>query len=45
LEGVSAVETDMDAHTMTVSFDDDDVQIADVIEALADAGYVAREPK
>ena len=35
----------MDLHTMTVSFDDSDLAIADVVSALADAGYVAKDPE
>ena len=45
LDGVSAVKTDMDLHTLTVSFDDSDLAIAEVVSALADAGYVARDPE
>lgn len=35
----------MNLHTLTVTFDDDKLQLDDVIAALGDAGYVAREPK
>ena len=34
----------MDAHTLTVSFDDDKLQLAQVVTALEDAGYVAKNP-
>jgi copper chaperone CopZ len=42
---VTQVQTDMKAHTLTVSFDDDELQLATVIGALSDAGYVAKDPK
>jgi copper chaperone CopZ len=35
----------MNAHTVTVSFDDEKQTIEAVVDALADAGYVARNPK
>ncbi len=35
----------MKAHTVTVSFDDEKLEIEKVVDALADAGYVARDPK
>jgi copper chaperone CopZ len=44
LDNVTQVTTDMDAHTLTVSFDDEKLDLANVIGALEDAGYVARNP-
>ncbi len=37
--------TDMDAHTVTVSFDDEKQTLEAVVAALEDAGYVARDPQ
>ncbi len=45
LVGVETVKTDTNAHMVTVVYDDEKVQLADIIESLADAGYVARKPK
>ena len=45
LDNVTNVSTDMDAHTLTVSFDDEKLDLAAVISALEDAGYVAKDPK
>jgi copper chaperone CopZ len=45
MDGVTRVKTDMDLHTLTVSFDDSDLAIADVVSTLADAGYVAKDPE
>ncbi len=39
LPKVHSVETDMNAHTVTVAFDDDEMSIDDVIAALNGAGY------
>jgi copper chaperone CopZ len=39
VSGVDSVETDMDAHTVTVGFDDDDLSVDTIIAALMDAGY------
>jgi len=36
---VSKVETDMNAHTVTVDFDDETTSIENIIQALADVGY------
>ena len=36
---IDTVETDMNAHTMTVTFDDDDTSVDTVIETLGQAGY------
>jgi len=45
LKGVTTVTTDMDLHTLTVSYDDADLALGDVLSALADAGYVAKDPE
>jgi len=39
LSAVDSVETDMDAHTVTVAFDDDLLPIDAIIQALNKAGY------
>ena len=39
---MTSVETDMQAHTVTVSFDDEKVDMADIVGALNDAGYVVK---
>ena len=36
---VKSVETDMDAHTVTVKFDDAKVSLDTIVEALFEAGY------
>jgi len=36
---IDAVETDMNEHTLTVTFDDDDTSVDTVIETLGEAGY------
>lgn len=36
---VQSVQTDMDAHTVTVEFDDEELSIGDVVLALNEAGY------
>ena len=36
---MSDVETDMNEHTVSVSFDDADTSIDDIVEALGKAGY------
>ena len=36
---MKSVETDMEAHTVTVSFDDEKLSVEDVITALNGAGY------
>jgi len=36
---VTAVEADPGAHTMTVSFDDAELELDRVVEALGEAGY------
>jgi len=35
----------MNAHTITVTFDDDKQSLDAIVTALADAGYVARNPR
>lgn len=39
LEHVEAVSTDMNAHTLTVTFDDEQVSLEQIVEALGNAGY------
>jgi copper chaperone CopZ len=39
LEGVSDVETDMNAHTLTVGFDDETTSLNKIVEALGKMGY------
>ena len=39
---VESVETDMNANTVSVVFDDASISIEDVVSALAAAGYVFR---
>jgi copper chaperone CopZ len=36
---VRSVEADMNVHTMTVEFDDEDLSLEAIISALNDAGY------
>jgi copper chaperone CopZ len=33
----------MNAHTMTVAFDDDKVELDQIVSALHDAGYVVKD--
>jgi len=42
---VTKVTTDMNDHTVTVTFDDEKQTIEAVVAALEDAGYVARNPE
>lgn len=35
----------MNAHTVTVTFDDESQSLDAIVTALADAGYVARNPE
>ena len=37
--GVASVETDMNQHTVSVTFDDEQLSIDDVVAALTRAGY------
>lgn len=39
MKDVQSVSTDMRAHTVTVTFDDEEVSMQDVLGALNDAGY------
>ena len=39
LESVVSVESDMSEHTVTVDFDDDVLTIAEIVQALNNAGY------
>jgi copper chaperone CopZ len=45
VEHVDSVETDMNAHTVTVSFDDEKVELGAIVAALNDAGYVVKSEK
>jgi copper chaperone CopZ len=36
---MDSVTTDMDTHTVTVQFDDDELSLEEIIRALGDAGY------
>jgi copper chaperone CopZ len=40
---VESVKTDMDDHTVTVAFEDDQLSIDEVIQALNKAGYSVPE--
>jgi copper chaperone CopZ len=42
---VSDVKTDIAQHTVTLTFDDQKLSIDEAVTALADAGYVARNPE
>ena len=39
LAPVESVQTDMNEHTVTVAFDDDDLSVDRIVQALNDAGY------
>ena len=39
MPGVQSADTDMSAHTVTVTFDDEVTDLAAIIEALGEAGY------
>ena len=43
VEHVSSVESDMNQHTITVAFDNDEVSLDSIVAALNDAGYVVKE--
>ncbi len=46
MEHVESVATDMNAHTVTVTFDDEKTGLDAIVAALHDAGYVVqREQK
>ena len=36
---LTSVQTDMNQHTVTVAFDDDETSIDDFVKALNEAGY------
>ena len=36
---MKSVRTDMNDHTVTVSFDDEEITVDDIVSALATAGY------
>lgn len=42
---MESVSTDMDAHTVTVTFDEEKTGLAAVVGALNEAGYVVTEEK
>ena len=39
MKGVTSVSTDMSAHTVTVAFDDEALDVDGIIQALGEAGY------
>ena len=39
IDAVDSVTTDMNANTVTVRFDDDDVSLTEIVDALSRAGY------
>jgi len=39
ITGPNSVTSDMDAHTITVEFDDGESSIEEIVEALGNAGY------
>ena len=39
VSNVRSVDADMNEHTVTVEFDDDQLSIDDIIQALGEAGY------
>lgn len=43
MEHVSSVDSDMDAHTITVTFDDEKVNLDTIVASLYDAGYVVKD--
>ena len=45
IDAVDSVTTDMNSHTVTVSFDDEAVSLGDVVGALNDAGYTVSESR
>ncbi len=42
---MEAVSTDMNEHTVTVTFDDEKTGLPAIVAALNDAGYVVKDPK
>jgi copper chaperone CopZ len=43
VKGVTSVNTDMSAHTVTVAFDDEALDVDRIIQALGKAGYSVPE--
>jgi copper chaperone CopZ len=43
VSAVEAVQTDMNAHTVSVQFDDEGTSIDAIVEALNNAGYTVPE--
>jgi copper chaperone CopZ len=43
VSAVETVQTDMDAHTVTVRFDDEGTSIEAIVEALNNEGYTVPE--
>lgn len=43
LGSVQSVQTDMNTHTVTVAFDDEEMSVDDVVSALTKAGYAVPE--
>ena len=43
LGSIQSVKTDMNAHTVTVDFDDEETSVDDVVSALTKAGYAVPE--
>ena len=39
MDHVDTVRTDMNAHTLTVTFDEDDMVVEEVVKELGAAGY------
>lgn len=40
---MESVSTDMNAHTVTVTFDDEKTDLGPIVAALNDAGYVVKD--
>lgn len=45
VDHVTSVKTDMNAHTVTVSFDDEKTGLEAINAALNDAGYVVKDAR
>ena len=45
IEHVTSVETDMNAHTLTVAFDDEKTSLDTIVKALGNAGYTVPDKK
>ena len=39
LDAVQSVDSDMNAHTITVAFDDEELSVDAIVQALNQAGY------